>query len=87
MKDNSILPKLESGSCVALRYVNEEGQPTMEYPLNPNGSMSKTYFFAIVPFKIKKLCCMLKVEISLHCVVMFQVLSLVSAQRTEDTWL
>ncbi|KAJ1521156.1 hypothetical protein ONE63_002851 [Megalurothrips usitatus] len=40
MKDTSVLQKLESGSCVALRYVNEDGEPTMEYPLNPNGSTS-----------------------------------------------
>ncbi|XP_026272194.1 phosphoribosylformylglycinamidine synthase [Frankliniella occidentalis] len=39
MRESSILKKLESGSCVALRYVNEDGQPTMEYPLNPNGSI------------------------------------------------
>ena len=25
-------------NCVALRYVDDDGQPTMEYPMNPNGS-------------------------------------------------
>ena len=38
MRENSILQKLEKESCIALRYVDEAGQPTMEYPLNPNGS-------------------------------------------------
>ena len=41
MRDSSILQKLESESCIALRYVNDSGQPTMEYPLNPNGSAGK----------------------------------------------
>lgn len=44
MRENSMLQKLEAGSCVALRYVSEDGQPTMEYPLNPNGSTSKLLF-------------------------------------------
>lgn len=41
MRDSSILQKLESESCIALRYVSDNGQPTMEYPLNPNGSAGK----------------------------------------------
>lgn len=40
MRENTILQKLEAESCVALRYVSEDGKPTMEYPLNPNGSTS-----------------------------------------------
>lgn len=38
MRESSLLQKLESESCIALRYVNDDGQPTMEYPQNPNGS-------------------------------------------------
>lgn len=33
------MTKLESTNLRCLRYVNEEGNPTMLYPENPNGSV------------------------------------------------
>jgi len=39
-RTDAVLKGLESGRCVALRYTDEDGQPTQEYPLNPNGSVA-----------------------------------------------
>lgn len=38
-KDNTIYKKLVKEGLVALRYVDDNGQPTEVYPLNPNGSV------------------------------------------------
>lgn len=37
--DTKTIDEIEKEHLVAVRYVNEEGQPTQEYPDNPNGSM------------------------------------------------
>jgi phosphoribosylformylglycinamidine synthase len=37
--DQATLDAVEAANLVALRYIDpESGQPTMEYPLNPNGA-------------------------------------------------
>ncbi len=36
--DPDVLDALEQAGCVACRYVNAHGVPTMEFPANPNGS-------------------------------------------------
>uniref|UniRef100_A0A8C0INL1 Phosphoribosylformylglycinamidine synthase n=2 Tax=Chelonoidis abingdonii TaxID=106734 RepID=A0A8C0INL1_CHEAB len=33
-----VLAAVTSGGLAPLRYVDDQGQPTQEYPLNPNGS-------------------------------------------------
>ena len=33
-----ILERVEALGCVALRYVDDDGRPTTDYPMNPNGS-------------------------------------------------
>ncbi|MGQ9781373.1 MAG: phosphoribosylformylglycinamidine synthase subunit PurQ [Nitrososphaeria archaeon] len=38
--DTSILRKLEMNGQIVMQYVDEDGKPTMKYPLNPNGSVS-----------------------------------------------
>jgi phosphoribosylformylglycinamidine synthase len=38
-RDESILERLKSQGQVVLRYVDKTGNPTMEYPQNPNGSL------------------------------------------------
>jgi phosphoribosylformylglycinamidine synthase len=35
---DSTLEEIKAGGLAALRYCDGEGRPTMEYPLNPNGS-------------------------------------------------
>lgn len=37
--NDSILKKLEADNCVGLRYVDDNGNPTEVYPMNPNGSV------------------------------------------------
>lgn len=39
-RDQSVLADMEKRGLVALKYVDSEGAPTMNYPLNPNGSVS-----------------------------------------------
>jgi len=34
----TVLATLEKQNCVALRYVNDNCEPTEDYPMNPNGS-------------------------------------------------
>jgi phosphoribosylformylglycinamidine synthase len=36
--DKEILRKVESGSLAPIRYVDDRGETTMQYPFNPNGS-------------------------------------------------
>jgi phosphoribosylformylglycinamidine synthase subunit PurQ / glutaminase len=36
--EDAVLDRLETSGAVALRYADAEGQPTEEYPANPNGS-------------------------------------------------
>lgn len=36
--DEEVRQKAFADQCVALRYVDDDGEPTMEYPMNPNGS-------------------------------------------------
>lgn len=38
--DKKVLDKLEQEKLVVFRYVDKEGNPTMEYPANPNGSLN-----------------------------------------------
>lgn len=38
--ENSVLNKIEKDNLVAFRYVDEKGNPTQEYPDNPNGALS-----------------------------------------------
>jgi len=38
--DDKVLLDIEQKGLVPLRYCTEEGEPTMDYPYNPNGSMS-----------------------------------------------
>jgi len=38
--DDNVLRRLEEGSQVVLRYTDENGQPTQEFPYNPNGSVN-----------------------------------------------
>lgn len=38
-KDNALLEQLKTDNLIAFQYVDEEtGEPTLEYPANPNGS-------------------------------------------------
>lgn len=37
-RNQDTLRYLEENNCIALRYVDDDGQPTENYPLNPNGS-------------------------------------------------
>ncbi|XP_013775533.1 phosphoribosylformylglycinamidine synthase-like isoform X1 [Limulus polyphemus] len=37
-KEDSISADIEANNLVAVRYVDDYGQPTTQYPLNPNGS-------------------------------------------------
>ncbi len=37
--DLELLEKIEALGCVAARYVDAEGNPTQEFPANPNGSL------------------------------------------------
>ncbi|XP_066999437.2 phosphoribosylformylglycinamidine synthase [Anabrus simplex] len=37
-RNDSVRSELESNHCLAIKYVDDDGRPTMEYPLNPNGS-------------------------------------------------
>lgn len=37
-RDDHIKNYLEATNCIAFRYVDDNGLPTLEYPLNPNGS-------------------------------------------------
>lgn len=39
-RDPSVLDELARENLIALQYADENGEPTMEYPLNPNGSVS-----------------------------------------------
>lgn len=36
---SAVLKKIEDEGLVALRYIDEEGNPTMSYPANPNGAL------------------------------------------------
>lgn len=38
-KNEQIYNDLIKNNCVALRYVDDDNNPTEEYPLNPNGSI------------------------------------------------
>lgn len=37
-RTQEVLPALESDGCIALRYLDDQDQPTEQYPFNPNGS-------------------------------------------------
>nr|XP_031826710.1 phosphoribosylformylglycinamidine synthase [Nomia melanderi] len=37
-KNNDILNKVKENNCLAIRYTDDYGNPTEQYPLNPNGS-------------------------------------------------
>lgn len=39
-KDDSTYNKLEEQNCICLRYVDDSGNPTGVYPMNPNGSFN-----------------------------------------------
>ena len=36
--DDAVKEKAMRQDCVALKYVDDDGNVTMEYPMNPNGS-------------------------------------------------
>ncbi|KAG7197513.1 hypothetical protein KM043_007191 [Ampulex compressa] len=38
-RNEGVLRKLKDSGCVAIRYTDEHGRPTEQYPLNPNGSI------------------------------------------------
>lgn len=38
-KDDSVYEDLIKDKCVCLRYVDDDGEPTNVYPMNPNGSV------------------------------------------------
>lgn len=38
-KDDAVYKDLVSNKCSALRYVDDDGNPTNVYPMNPNGSI------------------------------------------------
>jgi phosphoribosylformylglycinamidine synthase len=38
-KTNEIEQHIEKSNLVAVRYVDDRGEPTLQYPLNPNGSV------------------------------------------------
>ncbi|GLH08832.1 CLUMA_CG000196, isoform A [Gryllus bimaculatus] len=38
-RNNDVLSKLESKKCCPIKYVDDDGEPTMYYPMNPNGSI------------------------------------------------
>lgn len=40
-KNNDILNKVKENNCLAIRYTDDYGNPTEQYPLNPNGSTGK----------------------------------------------
>lgn len=56
-RSKSVLDSMQSNSLIPIVYVDDNGQPTMEYPLNPNGSpggigglcSSDGRFLAIMP--------------------------------------
>lgn len=37
-KNNQILAQTRADHLIALKYAGDDGQPTHEYPMNPNGS-------------------------------------------------
>ena len=39
VRDAGVLEHLQTQNLVALRYADKAGQPTMQYPHNPNGSI------------------------------------------------
>lgn len=39
INDVEVLESLRRHRCIALRYVDDNGQPSMIYPMNPNGSV------------------------------------------------
>ncbi|XP_047003252.1 phosphoribosylformylglycinamidine synthase isoform X1 [Schistocerca americana] len=38
-RDENVYTELEKNKCLAIKYVDDDGKPTLEYPLNPNGSI------------------------------------------------
>lgn len=38
-KDQTVLERLKENNQIVIQYVNDKKQPTMEYPMNPNGSV------------------------------------------------
>ncbi len=38
--DDALLQRLEAAGCVAVRYADANGEPTMAFPANPNGSLN-----------------------------------------------
>lgn len=38
--DQALLARIEAEGCVAARYVDQENNPTQEFPANPNGSLN-----------------------------------------------
>lgn len=38
--DDSVIEQIETLGCAAVRYADEEGNPTQEFPANPNGSLN-----------------------------------------------
>jgi len=39
VRDEAVLEHLQTGQLVAIRYADKTGQPSMQYPANPNGSI------------------------------------------------
>ncbi|XP_069680466.1 phosphoribosylformylglycinamidine synthase isoform X2 [Periplaneta americana] len=37
-RNEEVVTSLEKSRCLAIKYVDDDGRPTMAYPLNPNGS-------------------------------------------------
>lgn len=37
-RDNTVLEELKNKNCLAIRYTDDYGKPTEQYPMNPNGS-------------------------------------------------
>lgn len=37
-RNNEVLQKLKGSHCLAIKYTDDYGNPTEQYPLNPNGS-------------------------------------------------
>lgn len=40
-KNDAILRKLKERKCLAIKYTDDLGLPTEQYPQNPNGSVGK----------------------------------------------
>lgn len=38
-RNNNVLKKLKENNCLVMQYTDDQGNPTEQYPLNPNGSI------------------------------------------------